>query len=73
MAFQVDNLLVIWYIVLMEKTEKQIISEHMSKLGKKGAAVNKKKGSEYFKWVRSHGKKKLTTEELSKSAFGGAG
>ena len=42
----------------MEKTEKQIISEHMSKLGKKAAAINKKKGSAYFKWVRSHGKKK---------------
>ena len=65
MGFQVDNLLVIWYIVLMEKTEKQIISEHMSKLGKKGAAVNKKKGPAYFKWVRAHGKKKKKVIPLS--------
>lgn len=44
------------------KTEKQIISEHMSKLGKKGGATNKKKGSAYFKWVRSHNKKKGKNE-----------
>lgn len=35
--------------------KKTIISEHMSKLGKKAGEVNKKKGSAYFKWVRSHG------------------
>lgn len=40
------------------KTEQEIISEHMSNLGKKAGAVNKKKGSAYFKWVRSHGKQK---------------
>lgn len=34
------------------------ISAYMSKLGKKAGAVNKQKGSAYFKWVRSHGKKK---------------
>lgn len=39
-----------------EKTKEQIIKEHMSKLGKKAGEVNKKKGSEYFKWVRSHRK-----------------
>lgn len=38
--------------------KKQIISEHMARIGKKGGEVNKKKGSEYFKWVRSHGTKK---------------
>jgi len=49
----------------MEKTEKDIISEYMSKLGKKGAAVNKKKGPAYFKWVRAHGKKKKKVIPLS--------
>lgn len=38
--------------------EKETISKYMSELGKKAGAVNKKKGSEYFKWVRSHGKQK---------------
>lgn len=43
----------------MEDVDKKaIISEHMSKLGKKAGEVNKKKGSAYFKWVRSHGRKK---------------
>lgn len=32
------------------------ISKYMSELGKKGGAKNKKKGSAYFKWVRSHSK-----------------
>lgn len=41
-----------------KKTKQEIISEHMSKLGKKAGEVNKKKGSAYFKWVRSHGQKK---------------
>lgn len=43
-----------------DKDEKQIpeeVSKYFSKLGKKAAKVNKKKGSEYFKWVRSHGNK----------------
>lgn len=31
---------------------------YMSKLGKKGGDANKKKGSAFFKWVRSHGTKK---------------
>lgn len=38
--------------------EKAIISNYMSKLGKKAARVNKAKGSAYFKWIRSHGKQK---------------
>lgn len=38
--------------------EKKIISKYFSKLGKIAGERNKKKGSEYFKWVRSHGKKK---------------
>jgi len=38
--------------------EQSVISKHMSELGKKAGAVNKKKGSAYFKWVRSHGKQK---------------
>lgn len=47
----------------MKKEEKQsVISEYMSKLGKKGGQTNKEKGSEYFKWVRSHGKKKSTSD-----------
>lgn len=41
-----------------KQTKQEIISEHMSKLGKKAGEVNKKKGSAYFKWVRSHGRKK---------------
>lgn len=41
-----------------KKTKQEIISEHMSKLGKKAGEVNKKKGSAYFKWVRSHGRSK---------------
>jgi len=47
----------------IEKTleEQAIISKHMSDLGKKAGAVNKKKGSAYFKWVRSHGKIKEDT------------
>ena len=40
----------------------------MSALGKKGGETNKKKGSAYFKWIRSHGKKKksesITKEEV---------
>ena len=42
----------------MDKTKEEIISEYMSKLGKKAGAINKKKGSAYFKMVRSHGKQK---------------
>lgn len=42
----------------MEDKNKEIISKHMSALGKKAGAVNKRKGSAYFKWVRSHGKQK---------------
>lgn len=38
--------------------EEMIIKKYMSELGKKGGEVNKAKGSEYFKWVRSHGKQK---------------
>lgn len=54
---------------MTEKTEEEIISKHMSKLGKRAGDVNKKKGSEYFKWVRSHGKKKEVAEskEVTKS------
>lgn len=33
------------------------LSEYFAKLGKKGGEVNKKKGPEYFRWVRSHVKK----------------
>lgn len=44
---------------MKDKLDKDaIISEHMSKLGKKAGEVNKKKGSAYFKWVRSHGRMK---------------
>lgn len=34
------------------------ISKYMSALGKKGGATNKKKGSAYFRWVRSKNKKR---------------
>lgn len=43
---------------MTEKKDKAVISAYMAKLGKKGGLKNKQKGSEYFKWVRSHGKKK---------------
>ena len=40
--------------------EKKTISPHvrkyMSELGKKGGAQNKKKGSNYFKWLRAQRK-----------------
>ena len=35
------------------KTPEEI-SAYMSKLGKKAAAKNKQKGSDYFRWVVSH-------------------
>jgi hypothetical protein len=38
--------------------EEEAIRKYMSELGKKGAAKNKKKGSAYFRWVRSHGRQK---------------
>ena len=43
---------------MQTEEEKAIISKHMSNLGKKAGKVNKKKGSAYFKWVRSHRGKK---------------
>jgi len=46
--------------------KKAIISEHMSKLGKKAGQVNKKKGSDYFKWVRSHGHLKTKEDIVDK-------
>jgi len=41
--------------------EQETISKYMSSLGKRAGEVNKKKGSAYFKWVRSHGKIKEDT------------
>jgi hypothetical protein len=38
---------------ITEEQKKEIIREHYSKIGKKGGEVNKKKGSEYFKHIRS--------------------
>lgn len=37
----------------------------MSELGRKGGEKNREKGSEYFKWIRSHRKTKnsLTTSK----------
>lgn len=46
------------------------VRQYLSEIGKKGGNVNKKKGSEYFKWVRSHGtqkKKEEKNEEDGKS------
>lgn len=40
------------------------VSKYMSSLGKKGGAVNKKKGPEYFKWVVSHRKNMQKKETL---------
>lgn len=34
-----------------------VVRAYYSKIGKMGGETNKKKGSEYFKWVRSHAKK----------------
>lgn len=41
-----------------DKNINEDIRQYLSKIGKKGGEVNKKKGSEYFKWVRSHGTQK---------------
>ena len=38
----------------------EAVRKYMSELGRKGGAVNKKKGSAYFKWVRSKNKKRPT-------------
>jgi len=38
--------------------EQLVVSSYMSHLGKVGGGRNKQKGSEYFKWVRSHRKPK---------------
>lgn len=43
--------------------EQEIISKYMSSLGKKGGSANKAKGSDYFKWVRSHGTKKAKDKD----------
>jgi hypothetical protein len=43
--------------------EKEAVRRYMSQLGKKSAAKNKKKGSAYFKWVRSHRKQKEESHE----------
>jgi len=45
--------------------EQRAISKYMSELGHKGGLKNKNKGSAYFKWVRSHGKKKGQNEQSS--------
>jgi hypothetical protein len=40
--------------------EKEAVRKYMSILGKRAGEANKKKGSDYFKWVRSHRKNKET-------------
>lgn len=40
------------------KTIPAEVSKYMAELGKKGGATNKAKGTDYFRWVRSHGTKK---------------
>jgi len=45
--------------------EQLVVSSYMSHLGKVGGGRNKQKGSEYFKWVRSHRKPKDQTADLS--------
>lgn len=39
------------------------VRRYMSELGKKSGRVNKQKGSEYFRWVRSHRKTKEEKED----------
>jgi hypothetical protein len=39
------------------------VRKYMSELGKRAAKINLKKGSEYFKWVSSHKKKKAKPAE----------
>ncbi len=46
------------------------VSEYFAELGKLGGATNKRKGSEYFKYVRSFGKQKKQKEV---SEHGGSG
>ena len=55
----------------IEKTleEQAIISKHMSDLGKKAGAVNKRKGSSYFKWVRAHGRQKNNKVQTKTSSL----
>lgn len=48
-----------------KETKQKIISEYMSKLGKKAGEVNKKKGSAYFKKIRSYGLTKKKKEAQS--------
>jgi hypothetical protein len=43
--------------------DAEAVRKYMSSLGKKSAAKNKKKGSAYFKWVRSHRKPKEVSDE----------
>jgi len=45
--------------------EQLVVSSYMSHLGKVGGGRNKQKGSEYFKWVRSHRKPKVETTPAS--------
>lgn len=48
--------------------EKEIISRYMAELGRRSAKINKKKGSEFFKWVRSHRKdEKDETKETNEN------
>lgn len=51
---------------ITEEQKKEIIREHYSKIGKKGGEVNKKKGSEYFKHIRSLQNKTLQNKTLQK-------
>lgn len=44
------------------KTPEEV-SAYMSKLGKKAAAKNKQKGSDYFRWVVSHRKYKKKSDK----------
>lgn len=41
---------------ITEEQKQELIKEHYRKIGKKGGETQKKKGSKYFSWVRSHRK-----------------
>lgn len=44
------------------------VREYMSQLGKKAAAVNKAKGSEYFRWLRAQRTKKEQDKKNDESS-----
>jgi hypothetical protein len=51
---------------LTEKQRKEVLRQHFSEMGKKGAETNKKKGSDFFRWVRMKGVEKQKMAKADK-------